>query len=416
MKLIFTGFLFLINPDLITLDLLPDWIGYLLISKGLLRLSFLEERMAQARRWAHFLTLASVLKLISNLIVFTTTVESTKLTVGFVFFAAELWLSLMFISNAMKGIQYLAIRKDSTLALKGFEVVNFFLTSFFVLKSAVNFLPAAVAVFYPNIDADPSEVEGYTPMVRSYQTLRSIVFIIGAVVLVLFGIYVARVLWAYLTRIASDKDFCERLDRAYEEKVSRNEKMQTRLSVKSAFTCFFLSYLFLGCLYLDDIDFLPWPLFFFFAYLGFRSLGRQNMISSLVRRLTQVSLILSAGIYVYRTVLLFTVKDFALTFVRSPLALCLGLGQTVFTVLVASFTLKSIRDVAARWTGYRYRPYFVFLLLSGAALAVMGFFQYRYPSTFSILPAVQWCLWAVTLYVHKKSLDEIRDEIDYQLM
>ena len=87
--LIFIGFLFLINPDLITLDIVPDFIGYYLISRGLSRLALLEERIAVARKWAHLLALTSVLKLFSCSIAFPTAIESTRLTVCFFFLVAE---------------------------------------------------------------------------------------------------------------------------------------------------------------------------------------------------------------------------------------------------------------------------------------------------------------------------------------
>ena len=86
---LFIGFLFLINPDYFTFDILPDVFGYLLIARGLYRLSFLEDRIWQARRMTRTLAWVSLVKLVSNLIALTTNVESTRLTLMFVFAAAE---------------------------------------------------------------------------------------------------------------------------------------------------------------------------------------------------------------------------------------------------------------------------------------------------------------------------------------
>ena len=198
--LIFIGFLFLINPELITLDVIPDFIGYFLIARGLSRVALLEERLAAAKKWALFLSLTSVFKLLSCTVTFGTRIESTRLTVCFFFLVAELWLSWLFCDNAFKGLHYLAIRKNGDLVLKSYDLARGFTFSFFMAKAAVNFLPQLPVIFYTNIDAEGDQVENYTAMVRSFRTVRSILFILGAVILVFLGIYTARILKAYLKR------------------------------------------------------------------------------------------------------------------------------------------------------------------------------------------------------------------------
>ena len=124
--LIFIGFLFLINPELITLDVFPDFIGFFLIARGLSKLALLEERIASARKWALFLSLTSVLKLLACTITFSTRIESTRLTVCFFFLVAELWMYWLFCDNVFKGLHYLAIRKNGDLVLKSYDLVRNF--------------------------------------------------------------------------------------------------------------------------------------------------------------------------------------------------------------------------------------------------------------------------------------------------
>ena len=189
--LIFFGFLFLINPDLMTLDVLPDWIGYFLIARGLSRVALLEERIASAKRWALFLSLSGILKLLSCTIVFSTRIESTRLTVCFFILIVEAGLSWLFCDNLFKGLHYLAIRKDGDLVLKSFDLVRGFTTVFLMTKAFVNFLPQVPVIFYTNIDAEGDQVENYTAMVKSFRGVRSILFILGSVILVFLGIYTA---------------------------------------------------------------------------------------------------------------------------------------------------------------------------------------------------------------------------------
>jgi hypothetical protein len=49
------GFLFLLNPDIVVLDLLPDFIGYLLIMKGLSKASKISLDFASSRNYFGYL-------------------------------------------------------------------------------------------------------------------------------------------------------------------------------------------------------------------------------------------------------------------------------------------------------------------------------------------------------------------------
>ena len=416
---ILAGFLFLINPDLVTLDIIPDLIGYCLIAKGLYRLSFLEERIASARRFANFLVLSAALKTASNLIVFSTNIESTRLTVMFAFFVAELWLGLLLVDNAMKGIQYLAIRQDGDLVLKGYEVVKTFLTVFVIAKSVCSFLPTSLAIFFPEVDADPEKVDGFTSILRTYHSLKNILFALSSIVILVLGIYVARILFAYVARIRSDRVFLENVDALYREKVTENASVQTRLCVKNAFSMFFLSFIFLSDLYLDDVSMIPLPLYFLFAFVGLLRLRKGGMASLWHLPLSLVGLGISFAAYGYRLYRVIAVSDplnFPVIFVVDPIGIVLGFFSSLFVVLCGVSMLISVWNVAKKLTEYRYRNYFITLFVSILICAIQGFLQYRHPSTFSVLPSVQWCVFVVGLYLHKKSMDEIREEVDYRLM
>ncbi|MBR2616042.1 MAG: hypothetical protein IKC69_05135 [Clostridia bacterium] len=413
---LFFGFLFLLNPDLFTLDILPDVFGYLLIALGLKKLSFLEERLAISRRFFHYLAVLSALKLASVPSVLTTTMENTRLTVCFLFFVVETWLLFTAVDNGFKGIQYLAIRKDGNLALKGYETARFFLTVFVFVKTVCAFLPPSLAIFYPNIDADPEVVE----VDRSgYVALRSFLFAVSAVVIVSFGIYTARILYAYIKRCRSDETFCRNVLADFEEKVSGNENVLTRLAVKSAFFWFLMSFFFLADLYLDDFSLIPSFLSPLCAWLGLRRLrpflGKERFGFAL-----PAAALVTLVSYAYRLVRLFLAAGdataFGVGFVKDPGALVLGILNTLSLIVTLFTVIDRVAAVSARFTGYSYRVYRITLLICAVLLAVLGFFQFRYPSTYAVLPSVQWCVWVIGLYLHHKSMDEIRGEVDYKLM
>lgn len=413
---IVAGFLFLLNPDLFTFDIFPDLIGYLLISVGLKKMAFLEDRIATSRRFFHYLAVISALKLLSSPAAIVTTVESTRLMICFVFFVCEIWLGYIAASNAMKGVQYLAIRKDGNLALKGYETAEFFLVGFMIVKPVASFLAPGTTIFFPNVDADPEVVETSR---RTFMTARTVMFVIGAVILLSFGVYAFRVLLAYRSRCLSDRIFCENVRKDYDEKVALNESMQNRLSIKNAFFWFFLGFVFLGDLYLDDIWLIPTFLFPLSVFLGLSRLAPFVTLPRWGKIVSLAATAVSGVTYGYRTLRLIQSKnaaDFAMSFVTDPAALVLGVVSGGLVLASAVFMLIAVSKCAAKYTSGSYRLYFIVLSVLIFSVVDIGFAQYLFPSTFSVLPSAQWVLWAIGMYLHKKSLDDVRDEADYKLM
>lgn len=415
-KYIFLGFLFLINPELITLDILPDFIGYFLIAKGLYRVSLLEERCANARRFAFYLAVTSILKLLSCTVTFATRIESTRLTVCFLFFVAEISLSLFLCDNALKGLQYLAIRKDGDLVLKSYDLVKTFVTVFFVTKAVVNFLPQAPVIFYTNIDADPDQVENFDQMVASFRSLRSILFIVGAVVLVFLGVYTARLLKAYLSRCREDEKFSSQILSAYEENVIKNESLQTRLAIKDAFFWFFIGFILLGDLYLDHINMFPKPLCPLFLYFGLKKISKVLPIKKWQINLSLLSFFVTLASFAFRLVSLGVNENFPYVFPYQASAVIVSLLGSIFLFLPLVFTLSAIWNTSRKYTTFSYKRYFVLLLVFCFALVALSFSQYLFVGRSDLVVWLEWIIYAVTLYVHKSGLDDIYREAEYKLM
>ncbi|MBR5296177.1 MAG: hypothetical protein IKU24_06265 [Clostridia bacterium] len=415
-KFIFLGFLFLINPDLITLDIFPDFIGYLLIAKGLTKLSFLEERIATAKKYASYLAIVSILKLLSSTVTFTTRVESTRLTVCFVFLIAELVFSLLLCDNAFKGLQYLAIRKDGDLVLKSYDLVKTFTTIFFAIKAVANFLPQLPTVFYTNIDADPEQVENFNQMVASFRTMRSIFFVVAALVVVCFGIYTARLLKAYLLRCKEDKVFSDALCLAYEENVVKNVSFQTRIAIKNAFFWFFCGFILLGDLYLDHINMFPKPLGPLFLFFGLKKISQVVEIKKWHLQFSLVSFFVASAMYAYRLISLILNEDFPYVFpYEITSAVFTGIGGFA-TYLPLFFVVVGVFHVSEKFTSFSYKRYAVSLLILLFFITCLSSSQYLFVGRSDLVVWLQWIFYAVMLYLHKSSMDDIFSEAEYKLM
>ncbi len=415
--LIFIGFLFLINPELITLDPIPDFIGFFLIARGLSRLALLEERIASARKWALFLSLTSVLKLLACTVTFSTRIESTRLTVCFFFLVAELWMYWLFCDNVFKGLHYLAIRKNGDLILKSYDLVRNFTLVFFMAKAVINFLPQLPVIFYTNIDADGDQVENYTAMVRSFRSVRSILFIFGALLLVFLGVYTARILKAYLKRCKEDGEFCENILEAYRENVAENEALQTRLAIKGAFFWFFLAFLCMADLYLDFINMIPKPLFALFIFFGLKRLSSVVKIPASHLILTLVSFAVHLASFAFRLVRLgITTGNFPYLFPYEPLAWGATVLQLVFTVLPLGLTFLAVSKCTSGYTTQTYGKRGATVLVLAFCVAALSACQYLFVGRSDLVVFLQWGLYAVLLYLHKSSLDDIFSEAEYKLM
>ncbi len=415
-KFIFFGFLFLINPELITLDIFPDFIGYFLIAKGLSRISLLQERMATARKYAFYLALTSILKLLSCTVTFATRIESTRLTVCFLFLVAEAAFSLLFCDNVFKGLHYLAIRKDGDLVLKSYDLVKSFVTVFFIVKAVANFLPLMPVIFYTNIDADPDQVENFNQMVSSFRTLRSVLFVIGALVVVAFGIYTARLVKAYLLRCKEDTAFSSAVLLSYEENVVKNVSLQTRVAIKSAFFWFFLAFILLGDLYLDHINMFPKFLSPLFVYFGLKKLEGVSPVKKWHIRFSLVSFFVATASFVYRLINLFFREDFPYVFPYEFFSVLSAVLGSIFLFLPLLFTLVAVFRVSEKYTTFSYKRYAILLISFCLVLTILGFSQYLFVGRSDLVVWLEWIIYAVTLYFHKSCLDDIFQEAEYKLM
>lgn len=119
---IIASFFFLFNPDLNVIDILPDFIGYILICMGLSQLSYINSSFEEAAEKFKKMILVSFCKFASIVLLFGLLNERER-PYGFLLFAFSfLVLDLIFLIPAVKclfeGFIYLAGRHKSEVAYK----------------------------------------------------------------------------------------------------------------------------------------------------------------------------------------------------------------------------------------------------------------------------------------------------------
>ncbi len=410
------GFLFLINPSIMTFDILPDFIGFLLISRGLFRLSFLEEHMEVSRKISHYLVLLSVLKFFFSFSAISTPIESNRLLISFVFFVGEVILFYLFISHFFKGLNALAVRLDSERVFHGFEVARILTLAFFGVRCFLDLLPQLIVLFYSEVDADPSQVVNYAAIRSDYLYLRNLTLIFAAVVILAFGIYCARILFAYRKSCMRDVAFCERLADLYRCRVTDNENALLRIHVRRALVYFTAASFFLVPLYLDDFNFLPRPLFFVLLFLGMHSLQAQVPFSKGRKALLAAGFAVSLLSYGYRIFCMIAYLDFYGVYRHSLIGLLLAATELVFTVTAAFFLFQTLSCLVREKFTFSYRCYRIFLFLAAVLLIAVSFYCEHFSYRIDLVMAAEWAVFFLFFYFYKKGFDSIRSEMEWKYL
>ena len=411
------GFLFLINPDFFTLDLLPDLFGYLLIAHGLYRLSFLEDRIDRARRLAKILALLSLLKLLSNLFALTAHAESDRLTVMFLFACAEGSVGFVMVSHLFKGVQYLAVRQNSDLSLKGIDVASIFTKAFIIAKNVLAFLPASLILFFPEVDSDPDVVEGYGALRHNYMSTRILLTAICFIGVLSFGIYTTAVIAAYRKRVCSDKAFVERLRELYREQVLANENAMVRIHVRESFGYFLAALIFLPDFYIDHTNLLPGFVAGVLVCLGLSNLAQAKRVSPVLIRSARVASVLSLASYFVRFMAMILLEDkFQMWFWGSPLAWVSGVTGGVSAVVFLCGICLSVNMVCRKETEAPFRVFTVFFVLLSLGAVGCGVYNYVYPGRNGVVQAVAIALALIALYLFWRKSDQIVAEVEYRRM
>ncbi len=146
LKTLLFGLFFLITPEVSTFDLLPDFIGCLLIIKAISKLALISEEAEEAKK--HFLRLLAVSAVKTVLFFPLLTIGSTDGGIYLAFTAAFAVLTTMFTVPALREL-YLALSTVSDRGNKtSVKISGLYIFSmiFFLLKAVMSFFPEIVYI------------------------------------------------------------------------------------------------------------------------------------------------------------------------------------------------------------------------------------------------------------------------------
>lgn len=272
------AFIFLFNPTFAIIDLLPDFIGYLLLAHGLMKFADLNDSIMESTALIRKMALVDIAKIGAIMWVFripsSQEQASNMLLMMFVFCGLELLLMLPAYKKLFDGLGQLGDFHPNT-AIHGKKGSLFWndnrsytdkilraTIKFLILKNILSFLPELTELtssIYADYRSSPTvNLYYYIGLLRGFSFV--LVLIIGIVWLVKIECYVHRV--------SKDKTFLNSVWQCYAERVLPKVGLFATRSLNAAFFALFGAVLLLSDFYIDGVNVLPdsCAAIFFLAY------------------------------------------------------------------------------------------------------------------------------------------------------
>lgn len=276
------GCVFLFNPIISLFDVLPDFIGCLLIATSLKEICVLDSRLENAMRQMYYLAGVSAARLLLMFFVFDMD-SSWVLSCVSLLGVAELFFFLYFLVSFFGGMTYLAQRCDSENVLSGVDNVKIFSCIFCVVRTVCTVLPQLAALPELTLSADPDALKGLTPeLLALYKNYAIVIlFVISFIV----GICWLKSMYSFMKGVSSDSALKEMLERRYGEYVGDVPMEEAFIVFKGAAWLYVV-----GALFCADVRFYnEWSMYgkllipawvgtLIFAYVAMRLGGNRKLL------------------------------------------------------------------------------------------------------------------------------------------
>lgn len=287
------GFIFLFFPAVSIIDIMPDFIGFILIVKGTCCMFDLNEDVAAARSAFIKLFFIDLAKTVSVPFFISLNDETTTMTSVFIFSIIEGILLYNALSSLFTGINYLAERADSPFADKGYGdariTVGIFVIGRYVLQ-ALPELTVLTSLDYQMTD-DLSDFTVYD--------FKTIITIACFVISLIIGLHFLSGALKYVNRLKRDEVLRGYLYGRYEKEVIENKNLLIRRNSKNASAFIFAGLILMCPFYFEGVDITPTPVALMLLYLGISRLCLIEASLANLKRLCLVCIPLSTALYAF---------------------------------------------------------------------------------------------------------------------
>lgn len=215
--LIAAGLVFLFNPNINVIDVLPDFIGFLLIYAGLGRISVLNADLRQARRMFLYMAAVDAAKLFS--FAFTSVADKTRyLLFSFVFGTALCIMFIYALTALFDGIDDIGIRYSSEIILRSGKNgrdrsrgVKRSIAIFYFFRTIMSVIPELTELQL----FDSTGITGTGHI--NYSSFKGLFYIIAIMAVLIASVpYLIRTL-GFFVGLSRERDFMSRLGAAMQD-------------------------------------------------------------------------------------------------------------------------------------------------------------------------------------------------------
>lgn len=362
-KAIGLSLIFLFNPNIAVIDVLPDFIGYIFLCVFLTNLADINETLSSALTCFKRLVFLDAAKVIAILWIFGMSVTSERnsslLLWSFAFGVLEIMLVIPAFLKLFKGLEELGNAYGNTSVVSSAnggrskksytEKVCRFTVLFVAVKSVLSFIPELADL----TSTEYYENEGLLNLYRYIGIMRFLAFV---------PVFVLGVIWilkciAYFRRIDKDSVFCEALEKSYADNVAVKKGIFVRRNITLAFVILITAFVFSFDFRLENVNVFPdfvsgILLAVFFAVISKKTSVKKRVptvlavvyiIASLAAYLLEISFF---DKYYYGAV--YRSEEAMTAFIAMAVAACVS---AALFALLSCLVLKALKCVISEHTG-----------------------------------------------------------------
>lgn len=225
------GLLFLLNPIISLFDVLPDFVGFLLLFSALTEIAFLDERLETARRMTLYGAAVSGARTVLMFFVFDMD-ENWILSVVSLLGVAELFAAVYFAISYFGGISYIAQRCESDNILGDVDNIKRIWITFWVVRVASTVLPELAALPQLTLQHYPEKLPNLNERLLLLYKNGTIVML--ATITVIMGVWWFIKTASFAAGIKKDQKFVGSLSERYTEFLKANPLQETFLACRTA--------------------------------------------------------------------------------------------------------------------------------------------------------------------------------------
>ncbi len=241
------AFVFLFNPCINVVDILPDFFGYVFLMRGLSKWADLCPNIADAMASVGRLRWFMLLKMFSMALI--PFVDSTYVLIFvFAFGVIELMYALPASARIFDGLEYFGTRFDCKAIFKKYKDVRLLTSLFFIVKTAFCVFPELCSLYSGEITSDIRRDPAY---------YRNFLVVINIIVGALIGIVWLANIISYTNRISKDTPFLERVLHDYQNEIGSNTGLAIRRRLRTCISLIIVGLAFLPNMWLDGVNFVP---------------------------------------------------------------------------------------------------------------------------------------------------------------